>query len=829
MLKTMVKFNGTEEPFTAKKVARWAEWAAKKLGHKVDWPSIVITAVNECPEKMSTQDFQKKLIDVVLRGEDWPHYQMAGRLYAPMISKATYGHDVPTVQQLHQKLVGLGLMDHLSYTDAEYAAVEKVIDHELDKDYIHSRIEYIYKKYAVQNRVTGKSYETPQFVYMRMAMALSESFPTEQRMKHIRKWYHYLSSGKLNAPTPNYVNLGTPLKGFTSCCIYTNHDSARSIGVGLHIAYTMTYMSAGTGTYFNSRSIGDEVRGGAIEHQGKLPYLRAEKAMVKCNLQNGRGGALNVSWSAFDPEAETLVALQNPMSVEDKKIRGIDYTMTISKFMVRFAARKQKLFYFNSHTAPDLHAALFSGDVEHFENLYNKYEADPLFVKTYFNARELILNAMNEAYETGRYYLAWADTINMQTPFYDTIWATNLCVEIMLPTSGYADMQDLYKTEDVGYIRFQTTDGNRHELAASQPVYVERAPVNALRAARRVIPAIELEQGEQFQFVKDGLHFDVMQVDERKAEPEVAMCNIAGICPGLIESDEEYADVMYYALLMIDRCIHMTHYELPHIGFTSKNRMNAGVGIIGDAYWMAKNGYSYTTREGKGKLFELNETHYYHAITQSIRLGREFGNAPWIHRTKYPEGYLIFDDGAKAVMEIHDQPFMRDWDQVRKDLVTYGGGRFSCLVAHMPGESSSKGAGQPNGRYPVRKAVMTKTDNGIVTRFAAPESDVLHYESCWDLSSIDQIDIYGLAQYWTDQGISADTWKRLPPGETVKTSEMMNDVIYMTKMGMKSRYYTNSLTSSLKELEDGTTVMVEHLNTDNGKEEAADCVGGCKM
>lgn len=828
MIKTMIKFDGSHEPFSAKKAAQWGQWAAEKLGDKVDWPSIVINAVNECQEVISTQDFQRKLIDVVLRGEDWPHYQMAGRLYAPLISKATFGNKVPTVKELHTRLLGLGLMVSLDYSDEEYAAVEAMIDHDIDKEYIHSRLEYIYKKYSIQNRITRKSYETPQFVYMRMAMALAETFPKATRLEHVAKWYKYLHTGKLNAPTPNYVNLGTPLRGFTSCCIYTNDDTARSIGAGLLIAYTMTYMSAGTGTYFNSRSIGETVRGGAIEHQGKIPYLRAERAMVKCNLQNGRGGALNVTWQGFDPEGETLVALQNPMSVEDKRIRGIDYTMTISKFMVRFAARKEKLFHFNSFTAPDLHAALFSGDTEHFAELYSKYEADPLFVKNYFSARELILNAMNEAYETGRYYLAWSDTINMQTPFYGTIWATNLCVEIMLPTTGYASIPDLYSETDVGYIRFGTTQGDNYEIAANETVYVDRPNTNPNRAARKVIPAIELQVGERFNFVPDGLSFTVESVEERVPEPEVAMCNIAGICPGNIESDAEYADVMYYALLMIDRCIHMTEYELPHIGFTTKNRMNAGVGIIGDAYWMAKNGYSYTTREGKGKLFELNETHYYHAMTQSIRLGREFGNAPWIHLTKYPEGYLIFDDATKNVNDVHDQPHTRDWDQVRQDLVKFGGGRFSCLIAHMPGESSSKGAGQPNGRYPVRKAVMTKTDNGIVTRFAAPESDVLHYESAWDLSSVDQIDIYALAQYWCDQGISADTWRRIPPGDMVSSTEMIQDVIYMTKMGLKSRYYVNSLTSSEKEQADGSKVLVEEVNTDNSG--GAQCAEGvCSM
>ncbi|MNI83775.1 hypothetical protein D3C73_1406170 [compost metagenome] len=50
----------------------------------------------------------------------------------------------------------------------------------------------------------------------------------------------------------------------------------------------------------------------------------------------------------------------------------------------------------------------------------------------------------------------------------------------------------------------------------------------------------------------------------------------------------------------------------------------------------------------------------------------------------------------------------------------------------------------------------------------------------------------------------------------------------MTKYGLKSRYYYNTLTTEAKTLSNGEIVMVEVRNTDKAPE--ADCgSGGCKM
>ena len=105
----------------------------------------------------------------------------------------------------------------------------------------------------------------------------------------------------------------------------------------------------------------------------------------------------------------------------------MDYSFGCNKFFAKKVAMNQDIFLFNSFTAPDLYDALYNADDQRFEELYKKYEEDNTFVKKYVSAREVALTTLNEAYETGRSYLHWADEMNRHTSFKETIYSSNLC------------------------------------------------------------------------------------------------------------------------------------------------------------------------------------------------------------------------------------------------------------------------------------------------------------------------------------------------------------------------------------------------------------------
>jgi len=783
MIETLIKRDGTSEPFTPSKVNKWGMWASQDLNGLVDWSMIVLGAVRRLGKSCTSQDLQMALIVECVEQNSSSYNKMGGKLYSVWLSKKIHGDKVPTIKQMHEKVIATGLMRHLDFTDEDYTYLETIINHKQDFDSAYFELHQVREKYSIKNRVTGQEYETQQFVYMRMAMALAEDQPLDRRLYDCVSWYNHLSGKRINAPTPNFVNLGTPHRGYASCCLYTTKDSAISLAIGDHIAYIMTCMSAGIGGFINTRSLGDPVRSGAFLHQGKLPYYRALLGANKANLQNGRGGACTTYFSAFDPEAAVINMLQNPKSTVDKRIRGIDYSCLSNKLFARKAALNQEVFTFNVYTAPDLFKAFFSADQGLFQKLYDKYEADESFKKNYIKARDLILDALIQAEETGRQYLAWADEMNRHTPFLDPIYSSNLCTEIMEPTNGYESMIDLYSDDVVGTSVFCLDTGKTHEVENKREVVTQRG---LLKADRVKVGDTLWDKGS------------VVSVSVGKEEPEVALCSLAAIVVSAEMTEEQHRDAMYYALLMIDKCIHQSEYALPHVGVTAKLRLNAGVGITGLAYHMAKKNIKYSSPEGKAEIHRVAEKHAYFAIEQSLRLGKELGNAPWMHKTKWPQGWLPIDTYNKTVDEVTPPVYHFDWEALRAAIIANGGIRNSCVIAHMPTESSSKASGAPNGMYPVRQLTMIKTDNTIKVDWVAPDGDTIgnQYELAWNVPTKDMIDCYAVVQKFTDQGISADLY-RVVTGEitTVPSSVLISDYIHMTKRGMKSRYYQNTKTS----------------------------------
>lgn len=818
MIKYVIKRNGKTEEFHPDKLNKWGEWAAKYLGDRVDWPSIVLDAVRDVGEVINSQDLQNKLIDNCIYRRDWAHNVMAGRLYVAVLRKKLFDNKIPTVKELQKQLAQQGLMRELNYSDEEYDLIEGVINHDRDFNYPHSQTSQLHRKYSIQNRTTNSFYETPQFIFMRMAMALAEEEPKNTRILDVINYYNHFSKSIINAPSPNYINLGTHHYGLASCCIYTVADKTSSLAAGDHIAYVMTYMSAGIGSHINVRSLGDKVRNGLLEHQGKLPYFRSLAGAVKANLQAGRGGACTAYYSCFDPEALVITMLQNPRTPLDKQNRDIHFAIITNRLFAKRVAANKNIFTFNVHTAKDLTDLFYSGDQDAFEALYEKYENDPNFEKNYISARSLLLAAGRQSFEVSTLYYAIIDEINRHTPFKEKIYSSNLCLEIVEPTHPFNNASELYSTQGLGKIIVKTTEGG--EVCLDEDALVFKAFSKTFSNKNNPVPAHSLSENDFFCIEPYTKPFKVQSIRKQQS-PEVALCSLAAINVGHAMSDEEYEQAMYYSLKMIDKAIHISHYELPYVGYTAKKRLNAGIGIIGLAYHMAKLGLRYDTPEGLQEIHKVAERHMYFAIKASLRLGKELGNAPWIHKTKWPDGWLPIDTYKKTVDELVKPVYEYDWESLRQEIIANKGIRNSCLVAHMPTESSSKASGVPNGVYPIRDLHLKKSDQKIVLDWCPVDGDLLadKYQKAYEINSVDMIKAYSVIQKFTDQAISADLYKDRSTHIEVTTEEILNEYFAMVKYGLKSRYYQNSLTTDTDD-KSNVSIVVDTGNTERG------CAGG---
>jgi ribonucleoside-diphosphate reductase alpha chain len=216
-------------------------------------------------------------------------------------------------------------------------------------------------------------------------------------------------------------------------------------------------------------------------------------------------------------------------------------------------------------------------------------------------------------------------------------------------------------------------------------------------------------------------------------------------------------------------------------------------------------------------------------INASLRLGKELGNAPWMDKTKWPEGWLPLDTYEKRVDDLITVGNKRNWPELRKAIVANKGIRNSVLVSHMPGESSTISSGTTNGPYPIREFSLMKTNDTLVNHWVAPDSTKLKnkYQFAWDINTTDMIKVYAIMQKWCDQSISADLYVKVQGDQKVSSSAMIQDYLDMVKYGMKSRYYVNSLTSSGVNLTSTETAVVpEAANEEVAQPEERGCAGG---
>lgn len=732
MIENVIKRDGTIEPFDAEKITRWAEWASPHAQMKRVWPSVVVKVVSRFDGDLTSSKLQEALIEGFLELETDSAYLTAGALYAAHHRKTLYGEQIPTLWEVHERMRDDNLIRNMGYSKEDYAILNAALKHERDFYVRHYSLLHIRNKYSIKNRVTGKEYETQQFVYMRMAMAIYEHDPEgNQRLADVIAQYEVFSKKKLSAPTPNYVNFATYLRSYASCCLYVYGDTGESLAAAEHITYMMTLASAGLGFNLMTRSITDPVRGGLISHQGKLPYLRSAGANSKANLQNGRGGAGNAYVTIFDPEVIKIMQLRDVRSTDQNQNRDLHYSIIFNNFYWKCLAENRDIFTWNIHTAPKLHELFYKDSSEEFEKEYNRLEADDTFVKKYVDIRYLHRVYNNAESNNGVVYRLNINEANRHTPLNEPIYSSNLCMEIMEHTKPYESVVDLYKEEDHG-------------------------------------------------------------------RGEVALCNLAAVNIAEIESDEDYEEVMYRAYKMIDYAILRTQYILPHVGYTAKKRMYAAVGLMNLAYVMAQNHYSYSTEEGRQFMHEVAERHTYFAIQASLRISRERGLAPWIDRTKWVDGWTPMKTYNRNLDKIQKFEYRYDWDAVSEQIKQNGGLAHSLLVAHMPGEASSKALGAANCIYPVRDLILTKTDNNIVTRWSAPGGDdpLVRYESAWEMEERDQIIMYAIFNKWSDQGASADRWRIADNDTTFKSSEVIENDLLAASLGVRSFYYLNTNTSN---------------------------------
>jgi ribonucleoside-diphosphate reductase alpha chain len=293
----------------------------------------------------------------------------------------------------------------------------------------------------VQDRSGGGVYETPQFMYMMIALTIFAEYSKETRMSYVKRYYDAISKHKINIPTPIMAGVRTPLRQFASCVLVDVDDTLDSIfSSDMAIG---RYVSQRAGIGINAgriRGINSKIRGGEVQHTGVVPFLKKFESTVRCCTQNGiRGGSATVHFPIWHQEIEDILVLKNNKGTEDNRVRKLDYSIQLSKIFYERFIQDSEITLFSPHDVPGLYDA-FGTDT--FDNLYAVYEKDTSIPKKTVKAQELILSLLKERAETGRIYIMNIDHCNSHSSYKDQITMSNLCQEITEPTTPIQHIDD---------------------------------------------------------------------------------------------------------------------------------------------------------------------------------------------------------------------------------------------------------------------------------------------------------------------------------------------------------------------------------------------------
>ena len=758
------KRNGSIEPLNLEKLHRMVESACKGLSG-VSASQVEIQSGIQFYNGISTDEIQKILVRSAsdLIDLDHPNYQfVAARLLLSGLRKQLIGGrwDHPTLLDQIKKCVDLGVYDGdvlKNYTEEELNTIGEWVDHDRDLLFTYAGLRQVVDKYLVQDRSSGEIYETPQFMYIMIAITIFANYSKDSRLSYIRNYYNAISKHKLNIPTPIMGGVRTPLRQFASCVLVDVDDTLDSIfssdmAIGKYVA-----QRAGIGINAGRiRGINAKIRGGEVQHTGVVPFLKKFEATVRCCTQNGiRGGSATVHFPIWHQEIQDIIVLKNNKGTEDNRVRKLDYSIQLSKlFYERFIENKE-ITLFSPHDVPNLYDSF---GTELFDELYCTYESDESIPKVRIGAQELFLNLLKERAETGRIYLMNIDHCNTHSSFKDKVSMSNLCQEITLPT--------------------------------------------------------------------DPIH----HIDDEGGE--IALCILSAINVGKIKHLDEMEELCDLAVRGLEELIDYQGYPVRAAERATKARRSLGVGFIGLAHYLAKNGCKYGDPKALQSVHDLTESFQYYLLKASNEIAKEKGACEAFSHTKYSDGILPIDTYKKDVDELVPNNLTYDWETLRTNILQHGL-RHSTLSAQMPSESSSVVSNATNGVEPPRGYLSIKKSKKGPLKQVVPQYTYLknNYTLLWDMESNQgYIKILAVMQKFFDQAISGN-WSYNPenyPDNEVPVSVMAQDLLTTYKYGWKTSYYQNTYDQKGDDLLEDKKQTLENILAELDNTEEDDCES-CKI
>lgn len=275
-------------------------------------------------------------------------------------------------------------------------------------------------------KVDGKISETPQYLYMRVALGV-----WGDDWDNVQKTYDMLSQGYFTHATPTLFNAGTRRNQLASCFLIGNKgDSIEGLFDTVKDVAHISKWAGGIGLHVHDvRAKGSFIKGTGGKSDGLVPMMKTYNEVARWINQGGkRKGSFAMYLEPWHGDIFEFVELRKNHGKEEMRARDLFLAIWTPDLFMRRVENDQDWSLF----CPNQAKGLSEVHGEEFEKLYSKYEAEGLALKT-VKARDLWAHILKAQIETGTPYVLYKDACNQKSNQKNigTIKSSNLCTEII--------------------------------------------------------------------------------------------------------------------------------------------------------------------------------------------------------------------------------------------------------------------------------------------------------------------------------------------------------------------------------------------------------------
>lgn len=445
----MIKTAEGEEQFSRTQMRDYVKQFVTGVESDIDLDAVVAQIEREVYDGISTKELAK-LVTLVLRAKielDPAYSRVAARQLCARLYTEAIAHNIDvsdenfeqTYRDAFARNIKIGVADKKLATnmlDFDFAKIAAAIAPERDDLFRYLGVETLNDRYFIRAN-DGHVIETPQFMWMRVAMGLALN--EEDKEAKAIEFYEVMSTLRFVPSTPTLFHAGTPHPQLSSCYLNVVEDDLNHIFKVFGDNAQLSKWAGGIGTAWTKlRATGALIKTAGITSQGTIPFLKiANDVTVAINRSGRRRGATCVYMENWHYDFPDFLELKKNTGDERRRTHDMNTASWISDLFMKRVKEDGDWTLFSPDEAVDLTETYG----KEFEDLYTKYEemADRgeihLFKK--MKARELWKKHISILFETGHPWITFKDPSNIRSPqdHAGVVHNSNLCTEITLNTS----------------------------------------------------------------------------------------------------------------------------------------------------------------------------------------------------------------------------------------------------------------------------------------------------------------------------------------------------------------------------------------------------------